>query len=880
MATRGSVFTIDDMYDKIEEEEAGLTSSGKTTMRLNNENPLLSSRGHMPSHSPAGEGASTATAAAATAAPATPNKDQSQHNLLANNRNRFHSREYRHAIEQLSDWTEPLDLEDVPAVIVHHPEYITCRAMSEAERAEIITIKIRLPGEAGEDVQSMNVSSLFRKGDCPQKVLDYARVKFLSLGLDAHTANSVLQVAGQSDFLLHRLAPLGLYDCVSRSARMSEPLEVVLHTLSDAEHAQLEDIMGQTEEELWGSSYARYPRDDVDLYSPYAYALDAPSSASSASSSSSADSSSSSSAAEGGEGAEGRAACTAPARDDGEAPPQELAPLWKESTDTQLQIKISHLKFLPSFDLSSIEYVQCEVSLCFNGKNILQEPLRSPPMPINTSPSFSSSSSSSSSSSFSGRRGSRNSSSAKLPPRPGSRDPSVGFPPHAHAPVEPSSPSPSSLPPSTSSSTSSWGASLPMPSLRRGSAPLPSAAAAAAAASSSPPAFFLPAEAPLRVDLNFVLDTRIALSALPSGTRVVCRVYGLEVGLMGALTSQEVLLAGVSTMLFAHDLTMPAGVFSLGLATLRPGRRDKLRDSGPPPPPPPPPLSAAVGSPGSGAGGGSGGGERGGAAGGAAGGGGGGQRDSSPRPPAPSAQAIQQAVLHQAQWQSSADANSFQKTDLASALPVSADQSSSSTYYSSSGARRRSFAHRSVLDAWAAMLREAEQEKEAAEAEAEGRAGGDAGGDVGAGLGSIRPFPSSVPSSSGQAAEGKDDEEGKEEDEGEEEGGGGEEGEKKEKEEDREQDDTNHSKIDDQDDDRDSAASFSPPRPRPPPPRPSAHAFLSLQLDSQFKGRRVRLRPLSLLGAYRKVASSTGAAQRWGLRLRVGLGLWLGLECG
>ena len=80
------------------------------------------------------------------------------------------------------------------------------------------------------------------------------------------------------------------------------------------------------------------------------------------------------------------------------------------------------------------------------------------------------------------------------------------------------------------------------------------------------------------------------------------------------------------------------------------------------------------------------------------------QQQAKRRGSAPSALAIHTAVMQQAHSSTLGEANSFQKQDLASALPISPDQPLQR--------QRRFFAHRSVLDAWADMLQEADEEEE------------------------------------------------------------------------------------------------------------------------------------------------------------------------
>ena len=504
---RSSYFSIDDLYDKVEEEEEQLTSSGIHLVDNPLNNPLLF---------PPSKDALAATSDAAKPPPTPPptpsRKDQSSHNLLgAGNRNRFlHSLEYSAALETLTAWSDPLDLHEVPAVNVRHPEYLTCRHMSATEGQETVTIKIRLPGEGVEEVRSMSVSSLFRKEHTPQAIVDYAAVKFFALGLDVSMVNVILKVVGQADFFLHRHAPLGWFDSITRASRMSEPLEVVLHNLDDEEHAALCGIIEQSVEDQWECFYEKYPQDEIDLYSPYADSPEdpAPTQASSISSSSPPHPSSargtvtSSSSFSSSCPSPSPFPATSPARDDDPAPTSELC---RDLCDSQFQIKLLSVRLLPSLDVSSLDALQCEISLCFNGKNILHEPLRSPPQQLpNARPA----------SSAAWADASR-----KVP-----FNQNFNF-----------SASVASASDERSSSLSSKIDSFTgrRPSMRPSSA-------------SSAPA---PANADTTVALNFVIDTRIALSALPAGTRVVCRLVGIGAGLLGP---QEVVLAGASTMLFRY----------------------------------------------------------------------------------------------------------------------------------------------------------------------------------------------------------------------------------------------------------------------------------------------------------------------------------------
>ena len=576
--SRASVICgIEDFYDRIEEAEEALSHTELV------ENPQLQALvGEV------GLGALEEEGYAAGARPKS-SSTSSCSSIPAEHQRRFRSAEYGDALERLSAWTDPLDLAEVPPEIVRHPEYITPRLLSADEKAEIIYLKIRLPGESADELlTSMDVTSLFRKGDTPSKVITYARSKFFSLGLDfAHLVNPVLKIAGQAEFLLHQNIPLAFYDSVVACHRLQEPLEVVVHSLSPSEFEVLQGLIEQSEESLWEDFEDRFPKDDVDLYSPCndqglneegsgdGAGGKSPSTSIGSTSTpprdriprpsiASATSSSASSAS---------SPLTPPATPSSSKPIQ-----LKNDYDLPLQIRIKDIRILPTFDLSAYDSLVAEVALCFNGQNILAVPLRSPLQP--------------------------------LPDFVKTRIPSVN-------------PSSAAKPVSTE--------------YRRTEASVTCN------------------DGPVNVNMDFILDTRIALHSLPNSTRVVYKLFGVARG--GLMGGQEVLLAGISTMLFSHNGIMTPGTFEIGLTTLQ--NQPILHSEGLPSSLHSRPRSSATSTTATSAA----------AAATAA--------TASAASATPSAQAIHDCMHQKAQLHlaiSMQDPSSFQKLDLASSLPMAPDQ--------------------------------------------------------------------------------------------------------------------------------------------------------------------------------------------------------------
>jgi hypothetical protein len=484
---------------------------------------------------------------------------------------RFKSAEYLQAMMRLMKWTEPLDLCVIPQEVVCHPEYLSPRHLTEREKAEEIYIKIRLPGESGpeEIVSSFNITKQFFKGDTVAKVIECARKKFHDLDLDfAQLVNPVLKVAGQAEYLLHHHIPLAHYDSIVECHRQNDPLEVVIHPLSDSEYEILKDLIEQSEEGMWEDFSERYPRDDLSLYSPYSV---------------------------GNEEEEGVAAAEV---------------VHKEEYGAPLQIRIKGVRILPTFDVSMYESLVGEITLCFNGESVLYKPLRSPPQPL---------------------------------PRAymrKSRAVSVAL-------------------------TASAGSSPFVTRAEEGC---------------------LDSEEPVFVDFDFCLDTQMALQCLPTTTRVVFKLFGIERSGLLPTTASEVLLGGISTMLFTHEGLMSAGTFDIGLTTLRERRKSKGTGEDSTPPSSPASLSSSPMS----------------------------------KLSTPSAQAIRDAVAQQSEMHismSSSDTTLFQKLDLAKCLPVAPDQKFSAL-------PRRRYGQQSLLDLFHKVTVEATEgmdEDEEREEEPKGR---------------------------------------------------------------------------------------------------------------------------------------------------------------
>jgi len=257
MMNRGSVFKVEDFYDKVEEEEERFSVA---------ENPQFTAS------SVGLRRGSAASSSSSVFSGGTDNTSSQNHW----SRRRIHSAEYDDALERLSTWTDPLDLAEIPLELVQHPEYLTPRMLSEEERSQSIYLRIRLPGESSDNLlTSMDVSSMFRIGDTPAKVIAYARSKFFSLGLDfEHLINPVIKVAGKSDYMLHVNVPLAFFDSIVHCHRLNEPLEVVIYSLPTSVYEVLRELVEQPEAGLWEDYYDRFPKDDIDLYSPIAGAED------------------------------------------------------------------------------------------------------------------------------------------------------------------------------------------------------------------------------------------------------------------------------------------------------------------------------------------------------------------------------------------------------------------------------------------------------------------------------------------------------------------------------------------------------------------------------------------------------------------------------
>lgn len=578
--TRPSVFFgIEDLYEKVEMEEDEFNGHHSENPLANDGADFLPEIGqrvrfsqYLPNTENDNEADNRASAISAISSDTNTNTSSRTHS-------RFQSAEYGHALKYLTEWTDLLDLEDVPAEIVHYAEYIIPRDLTEQERSEVIYLKIRLPGESAEElVTTMDITSLFRKGDTPAKVIEYARTKFFSLGLDYRMVHPILKVAGQCEYLLHYHIPLAFYESVLRCHRLQEPLEVVVYCLSDAEYEVLKDLIDQGEESLWEDYDEKYPRNDVAMYSPYCSLKEhdsrmprsgvgedagipsdsippppsTPSTTSSAMTTNPAYSPTSSSSL-----MSSMAAAES---------------LNKDTFYQPLQIKIKKVSILPSLDLSSFEAIIVEIMLVFNGENLLSTPMRSPPQLL-----------------------------------PGGNRSSY---------------------PSYMSRVSSRSAAPPLPfGMTRTSGS--------------------PAQT-ISMNMDFVLDTQISLHCVPVASRVVCKVFAVERGGILGGQEKEVLLAGISTMLFNHESVMTPGTFEIGLTSLR---THKKRDSS---------VSSSISTPGS-------------------------KGASAADPPSPSPslpippnhQAIQEAVAQKSQLhstQSVAEPGGFQRQDLARSLPVSPDQ--------------------------------------------------------------------------------------------------------------------------------------------------------------------------------------------------------------
>ena len=464
-------------------------------------------------------------------------------------------------------WTDPLDLCVIPQEVVNHPEYLSPRHLTEQEKAEEISIKIRLPGDGGpeEVVSSFDITKQFFKGDTVAKVIECARKKFHDLDLDfAQLVNPVLKVAGQAEYLLHHHVPLAHYDSIVECHRQNEPLEVVIHPLTDSQYAVLKDLIEQPEEGMWEDFSERFPRDDLSLYSPYAKSVG----------------------------------------DDEDVGVAAAEVIHKEEYGAPLQIRIKGVRILPSFDVSMFESLVGEITLCFNGESVLYKPLRSPPQPLPRAYTY------------------------------------------------------KNRPISVALTTAA------------GSSPLGSRADEG----------WLDSGDPILVDFDFCLDTQMALQCLPTTTRVVFKLFGIErSGLLP--TNSEVLLGGISTMLFTYEGLMSSGTFDIGLTTLRERRKSKARGEGmeegrseeSTPPSSPASLSSSPMS----------------------------------KLSTPSAQAIRDAVAQQSEMHislSSSDATLFQKLDLAKCLPVAPDQKFSAL-------PRRRYGQQSLLDLFHKVTVEATEGK-------------------------------------------------------------------------------------------------------------------------------------------------------------------------
>eukprot|EP00605_Chrysophyceae_sp_TOSAG23-4_P001770 GSChrysophyteH1.ASY1.ANO1.1958.1 assembled CDS len=187
----------------------------------------------------------------------------------------YASEEYSVSLRNLDGWAKSnryMNHKDVAPVVAQYPEYIRKRPVNEEESLIMVKISVNLPkslnafrkltfvgkmNSSPESGEPLLVEKNFFLCEDLDSVMAFIQRELKNNGVripDDELARSVIHESGKEEYLLHRKLALGMFHCVTRSARMKEILRLNLCYLQPDDYSGLQGII-EEDKNRWSDHF-------------------------------------------------------------------------------------------------------------------------------------------------------------------------------------------------------------------------------------------------------------------------------------------------------------------------------------------------------------------------------------------------------------------------------------------------------------------------------------------------------------------------------------------------------------------------------------------------------------------------------------------------